>query len=115
MIITDEKELKIYIEKASFNLCWGKDWEELWNTSVCVRGVLVENITVDDIWVVDEKIEEASKPLLPYANFATYILICYETANKYIWNRYVANDFVEVLDENVLQGLCAFYVTVQNK
>lgn len=80
MIITDENRIKEYCNHPRCMIL-PKDWDELWRTSVCVRGILVENIAEDKIEdkmfgiePVDERIEKSSKPLLPYAQYTTYIL-----------------------------------------
>lgn len=48
MIITDENKIKEYYNHPRCMIL-PEEWDELWRTSVCVRGILVENISEDKI------------------------------------------------------------------
>ena len=67
------------------------EWHELWNTSASVRGILLENITNEDImkciWL-SERIEQEAKPLLRYAEYTSYILVFYKITDSKIWYRW---------------------------
>lgn len=76
-MIIDENKIKEYVNYHDWVYC-PNEWHELWNTSVSVRGILLENITNEDImkciWL-SERIEQEAKPLLRYAEFTSYILV----------------------------------------
>ena len=93
-MIIDENKIKEYV---NYHDDWANcpndcpnEWHELWNTSVSVRGVLLENITNEDImkciWL-SERIEQEAKPLLRYAEFTSYILVYYKITDSKIWYR----------------------------
>ena len=94
-MIIDENKIKEYV---NYHDDWANcpndcpnEWHELWNTSVSVRGILLENITNEDImkciWL-SERIEQEAKPLLRYAEFTSYILVYYKITDSKIWYRW---------------------------
>lgn len=125
MIITDENKIKEYYNHPRCMIL-PEEWDELWRTSVCVRGILVENISEDKIngigiEPVDERIEKSSKPLLPYAQYTTYILMLFEIANENIFRwlydgkgdpPYAGS---EILEDDVLSGIRDFYDAIKWK
>ena len=50
-MIIDENKIKEYVNYHDW-VNSPNEWHELWNTSVSVRGVLLENITNEEILVV---------------------------------------------------------------
>lgn len=125
MIITDKNRIKEYCNHHRCMIL-SKEWDELWRTSVCVRGILVENIAEDKIEdkmfgieTVDKRIEKSSKPLLPYAQYTTYILMLFEMAdeNTFRW-LYCGNEDPpyagsEILEDDVLSGVREFYNAIK--
>lgn len=94
-MIIDENKIKEYVnyhdEWANCPNDCPNEWHELWNTSASVRGILLENITNEDImkciWL-SERIEQEAKPLLRYAEFTSYILVYYKITDSKIWYRW---------------------------
>ena len=89
-MIIDENKIKEYVNYHDWVYC-PNEWHELWNTSARVRGILLENITNEDImkciWL-SERIEQEAKPLLRYAEFTSYILVYYKITDSKIWYRW---------------------------
>lgn len=89
-MIIDENKIKEYVNYHDWVYC-PNEWHELWNTSVSVRGILLENITNEDImkciWL-SERIEQEATPLLCYAGFTSYILVFYKITDSKIWYRW---------------------------
>lgn len=89
-MVIDENKIKEYVNYHDW-VYSPNEWHELWNTSVSVRGILLENITNEDImkciWL-SEKIEQEAKPLLRYAEFTSYILVFYKITDSKIWHRW---------------------------
>ncbi len=125
MIITDKNRIKEYCNHHRCMIL-SKEWDELWRTSVCVRGILVENIAEDKIEdkmfgieTVDKRIEKSSKPLLPYAQYTTYILMLFEMADENIFRwLYCGNEDPpyagsEILEDDVLSGVREFYNAIK--
>lgn len=74
-MIIDENKIKEYVNYHDW-VNSPNEWHELWNTSVSVRGILLENITNEEILVgLYERIEQEATPLLCYAGFTSYILV----------------------------------------
>ena len=89
-MIIDENKIKEYVNYHDWVYC-PNEWHELWNTSVSVRGILLENITNEEIeegiWLY-ERIEQEATPLLCYAGFTSYILVFYKITDSKIWYRW---------------------------
>lgn len=91
----DENKIKEYV---NYHDDWANcpndcpnEWHELWNTSVSVRGILLENITNEEIMEgigLYERIEQEATPLLRYAEFTSYILVYYKITDSKIWYRW---------------------------
>lgn len=89
-MIIDEKKIKEYVNYHDWVYC-PNEWHELWNTSVSVRGILLENITNEEIVEgigLYERIEQEATPLLCYAGFTSYILVFYKITDSKIWYRW---------------------------
>ena len=127
MIITDENRIKEYCNHPRCMIL-PEEWDELWRTSVCVKGILVENIAEDKIEdkmfgiePVDERIEKSSKPLLPYAQYTTYILMLFEMADENIFRWLYCGNVdppyagSEILEDDVLSGVREFYNAIKWK
>ena len=87
-MIIDENKIKEYVNYHDW-VNSPTEWHELWNTSVSVRGILLENITNEEILVgLYERIEQEATPLLCYAGFTSYILVFYKITDSKIWYRW---------------------------
>ena len=87
-MIIDENKIKEYVNYHDW-VNSPNEWHELWNTSVSVRGILLENITNEEILVgLYERIEQEATPLLCYAGFTSYILVFYKITDSKIWYRW---------------------------
>lgn len=89
-MIIDENKIKEYVNYHDW-VNSPNEWHELWNTSVSVRGILLENITNEEIVEgigLYERIEQEAKPLLRYAEFTSYILVYYKITDSKIWYRW---------------------------
>lgn len=89
-MIIDENKIKEYVNYHDWVYC-PNEWHELWNTSVSVRGILLENITTEEIVEgigLYERIEQEATPLLCYAGFTSYILVFYKITDSKIWYRW---------------------------
>lgn len=89
-MIIDENKIKEYVNYHDWVYC-PNEWHELWNTSVSVRGILLENITNEEIVEgigLYERIEQEATPLLCYAGFTSYILVFYKITDSKIWYRW---------------------------
>ena len=89
-MIIDENKIKEYVNYHDW-VNSPNEWHELWNTSVSVRGILLENITNEDIVEgigLYERIEQEATPLLCYAGFTSYILVFYKITDSKIWYRW---------------------------
>ena len=89
-MIIDENKIKEYVNYHDWVYC-PNEWHELWNTSVSVRGILLENITNEEIVEgigLYERIEQEATPLLRYAEFTSYILVYYKITDSKIWYRW---------------------------
>ena len=86
----DENKIKEYVNYHDW-VNSPNEWHELWNTSVSVRGILLENITNEEIVEgigLYERIEQEATPLLCYAGFTSYILVFYKITDSKIWYRW---------------------------
>lgn len=89
-MIIDENKIKEYVNYHDW-VNSPNEWHELWNTSVSVRGILLENITNEEILEgigLYERIEQEATPLLCYAGFTSYILVFYKITDSKIWYRW---------------------------
>ena len=89
-MIIDENKIKEYVNYHDWVNC-PNEWHELWNTSASVRGILLENITNEEIVEgigLYERIEQEATPLLCYAGFTSYILVFYKITDSKIWYRW---------------------------
>lgn len=89
-MIIDENKIKEYVNYHDW-VNSPYEWHELWNTSVSVRGILLENITNEEIVEgigLYERIEQEATPLLCYAGFTSYILVFYKITDSKIWYRW---------------------------
>lgn len=89
-MIIDENKIKEYVNYHDWVYC-PNEWHELWNTSVSVRVILLENITNEEIVEgigLYERIEQEATPLLCYAGFTSYILVFYKITDSKIWYRW---------------------------
>ncbi len=89
-MIFDENKIKEYVNYHDW-VNSPNEWHELWNTSVSVRGILLENITNEEIVEgigLYERIEQEATPLLCYAGFTSYILVFYKITDSKIWYRW---------------------------
>lgn len=89
-MIIDENKIKEYVNYHDW-VYSPNEWHELWNTSVSVRGILLENITNEEIVEgigLYERIEQEATPLLCYAGFTSYILVFYKITDSKIWYRW---------------------------
>jgi len=89
-MIIDENKIKEYVNYHDW-VNSPNEWHELWNTSVSVRGILLENITNEEILEglgLYERIEQEATPLLCYAGFTSYILVYYKITDSKIWYRW---------------------------
>lgn len=89
-MIIDENKIKEYVNYHDW-VNSPNEWHELWNTSVSVRGILLENITNEEILEgigLYKRIEQEATPLLCYAGFTSYILVFYKITDSKIWYRW---------------------------
>ena len=89
-MIIDENKIKEYVNYHDWVYC-PNEWHELWNTSVSGRGILLDNITNEEIVEgigLYERIEQEATPLLCYAGFTSYILVFYKITDSKIWYRW---------------------------
>lgn len=89
-MIIDENKIKEYVNYHDW-VNSPNEWHELWNTSVSVRGILLENITNEEIVEgigLYERIEQEATHLLCYAGFTSYILVFYKITDSKIWYRW---------------------------
>ena len=89
-MVIDENKIKEYVNYHDW-VYSPNEWHELWNTSVSVRGILLENITNEEIVEgigLYERIEQEATPLLCYAGFTSYILVFYKITDSKIWYRW---------------------------
>lgn len=89
-MIIDENKIKEYVNYHDW-VNSPNEWHELWNTSVSVRGILLENITNEEIVEgigLYERIEQEATPFLCYAGFTSYILVFYKITDSKIWYRW---------------------------
>lgn len=123
-MIIDENKIKEYVNYHDW-VYSPNEWHELWNTSVSVRGILLENITNEDImkciWL-SERIEQEAKPLLRYAEFTSYILVFYKITDSKIWYRWffdkdynLPSDGRDMLMGDILDSLRNFTDNVEGK
>ncbi len=123
-MVIDENKIKEYVNYHDW-VYSPNEWHELWNTSVSVRGILLENITNEDImkciWL-SEKIEQEAKPLLRYAEFTSYILVFYKITDSKIWYRWffdkdynLPSDGRDMLMGDILDSLRNFTDNVEGK
>lgn len=121
-MIIDENKIKEYVNYHDWVYC-PNEWHELWNTSVSVRGVLLENITNEEILVgLYERIEQEATPLLCYAGFTSYILVFYKITDSKIWYRWffdkdynLPSDGRDMLMGDILDSLRNFTDNVKGK
>lgn len=121
-MIIDENKIKEYVNYHDW-VNSPNEWHELWNTSVSVRGVLLENITNEEILVgLYERIEQEATPLLCYAGFTSYILVFYKITDSKIWYRWffdkdynLPSDGRDMLMGDILDSLRNFTDNVKGK
>ena len=121
-MIIDENKLKEYVNYHDW-VNSPNEWHELWNTSVSVRGILLENITNEEILVgLYERIEQEATPLLCYAGFTSYILVFYKITDSKIWYRWffdkdynLPSDGRDMLMGDILDSLRNFTDNVKGK
>lgn len=121
-MIIDENKIKEYVNYHDWVYC-PNEWHELWNTSVSVRGILLENITNEEIVEgigLYERIEQEATPLLCYAGFTSYILVFYKITDSKIWYRwffdkdyYLPSDGRDMLMGDILDSLRNFTDNVE--
>ena len=128
-MIIDENKIKEYV---NYHDDWANcpndcpnEWHELWNTSVSVRGILLENITNEEILEgigLYERIEQEATPLLCYAGFTSYILVYYKITDSKIWYRWffdkdynLPSDGRDMLMGDILDSLRNFTDNVEGK
>lgn len=121
-MIIDENKIKEYVNYHDW-VNSPNEWHELWNTSVSVRGILLENITNEEILVgFYERIEQEATPLLCYAGFTSYILVFYKITDSKIWYRWffdkdynLPRDGRDMLMGDILDSLRNFTDNVKGK
>ena len=121
-MIIDENKIKEYVNYHDWVYC-PNEWHELWNTSVSVRGILLENITNEEILVgLYERIEQEATPLLCYAGFTSYILVFYKITDSKMWYRWffdkdynLPSDGRDMLMGDILDSLRNFTDNVKRK
>ena len=121
-MIIDENKIKEYVNYHDWVNSLN-EWHELWNTSVSVRGILLENITNEEILVgLYERIEQEATPLLCYAGFTSYILVFYKITDSKIWYRWffdkdynLPSDGRDMLMGDILDSLRNFTDNVKGK
>ena len=121
-MIIDENKIKEYVNYHDW-VTSPNEWHELWNTSVSVRGILLENITNEEILVgLYERIEQEATPLLCYAGFTSYILVFYKITDSKIWYRWffdkdynLPSDGRDMLMGDILDSLRNFTDNVKGK
>lgn len=121
-MIIDENKIKEYVNYHDLVNC-PNEWHELWNTSASVRGILLENITNEEILVgLYERIEQEATPLLCYAGFTSYILVFYKITDSKIWYRWffdkdynLPSDGRDMLMGDILDSLRNFTDNVKGK
>lgn len=121
-MIIDENKIKEYVNYHDW-VNSPNDWHELWNTSVSVRGILLENITNEEILIgLYERIEQEATPLLCYAGFTSYILVFYKITDSKIWYRWffdkdynLPSDGRDMLMGDILDSLRNFTDNVKGK
>lgn len=121
-MIIDENKIKEYVNYHDW-VNSPNEWHELWNTSVSVRGILLENITNEEILVgLYERIEQEATPLLCYAGFTSYILVFYKITDSKIWYRWffdkdynLPSDGRDMLKGDILDSLRNFTDNVKGK
>lgn len=121
-MIIDENKIKEYVNYHDW-VNSPNEWHELWNTSVSVRGILLENITNEEILVgLYERIEQEATPLLCYAGFTSYILVFYKITDSKIWYRWffdkdynLPSDGRDMLMGDILDSLRNFTDNVKGK
>ena len=121
-MIIDENKIKEYVNYHDW-VNSPNEWHELWNTSVSVRGILLENITNEEILVgLYERIEQEATPLLCYAGFTSYILVFYKIKDSKIWYRWffdkdynLPSDGRDMLMGDILDSLRNFTDNVKGK
>lgn len=121
-MIIDENKIKEYVNYHDLVNC-PNEWHELWNTSVSVRGILLENITNEEILVgLYERIEQEATPLLCYAGFTSYILVFYKITDSKMWYRWffdkdynLPSDGRDMLMGDILDSLRNFTDNVKGK
>lgn len=123
-MIIDENKIKEYVNYHDW-VNYPNEWHELWNTSVSVRGILLENITNEEIEEgigLYERIEQEATPLLCYAGFTSYILVFYKITDSKIWYRWffdkdynLPSDGREMLMGDILDSLSNFTDNVEGK
>lgn len=121
-MIIDENKIKEYVNYHDWVYC-PNEWHELWNTSVSVRGILLENITNEEILVgLYERIEQEATPLLCYAGFTSYILVYYKITDSKMWYRWffdkdynLPSDGRDMLMGDILDSLRNFTDNVKGK
>ena len=121
-MIIDENKIKEYVNYHDWVYC-PNEWHELWNTSVSVRGILLENITNEEILVgLYERIEKEATPLLCYAGFTSYILVFYKITDSKMWYRWffdkdynLPSDGRDMLMGDILDSLRNFTDNVKGK
>lgn len=121
-MIIDENKIKEYVNYHDW-VNSPNEWHELWNTSVSVRGILLENITNEEILVgLYERIEQEATPLLCYAGFTSYILVFYNITDSKTWYRWffdkdynLPSDGRDMLMGDILDSLRNFTDNVKGK
>lgn len=123
-MIIDENKIKEYVNYHDW-VNSPNEWHELWNTSVSVRGILLENITNEEIVEgigLYERIEQEATPLLCYAGFTSYILVFYKITDSKIWYRWffdkdynLPSDGRDMLMGEILDSLRNFTDNVKGK
>lgn len=123
-MIIDENKIKEYVNYHDW-VNSPNEWHELWNTSVSVRGILLENITNEEILEgigLYERIEQEATPLLRYAEFTSYILVFYKITDSKIWYRWffdkdynLPSDGRDMLMGDILDSLRNFTDNVKGK
>lgn len=121
-MIIDENKIKEYVNYHDW-VNSPNEWHELWNTSVSVRGILLENITNEEILIgLYERIEQEATPLLCYAGFTSYILVFYKITDSKIWYRWffdkdynLPSDGRDMLMGDILDSLRNFTDNVKGK
>lgn len=121
-MIIDENKIKEYVNYHDW-VNSPNEWHELWNTSVSVRGILLENITNEEILVgLYERIEQEATPLLCYAGFTSYILVFYKITDSKTWYRWffdkdynLPSDGRDMLMGDILDSLRNFTDNVKGK